>query len=107
TTCNSKPTFCIALCVPGCFCNIGLVRGPYRKCINPEECPGTNPQCPDGEHFSECGTACEETCDEPPDACIDLCVKGCFCNSGLVRGPNKICIKRDDCPGNSHELFYC
>ncbi|XP_076304973.1 serine protease inhibitor swm-1-like [Tachypleus tridentatus] len=106
-TCDSAPIYCTQECVEGCFCNSGFVRGPYRKCVRPEECPGTIPECPDGEYFSECGTACEETCEKRPDVCTLQCIRGCFCNPGLIRGPNHSCISPDECPGKDHELLYC
>ncbi|GBN30294.1 hypothetical protein AVEN_61910-1 [Araneus ventricosus] len=33
-----KPIPCSRMCVPGCICEKGLVRGPNEKCIHPKEC---------------------------------------------------------------------
>ncbi|GFX46547.1 hypothetical protein TNCV_4549861 [Trichonephila clavipes] len=30
---------CLAVCIPGCKCNEGLVRGPHNRCVRPEQCP--------------------------------------------------------------------
>lgn len=36
---NSPPQLCTDQCVPGCFCNKGLVRRDDGKCVKPAECP--------------------------------------------------------------------
>ncbi|XP_062512712.1 uncharacterized protein LOC134188563 [Corticium candelabrum] len=57
--------------------------------------------CPDGEVFTECGTACPLRCDElgsGPRPCTLQCVIGCFCPDGLYRNARNECVPVDQCP---------
>ncbi|GFY61901.1 hypothetical protein TNIN_130191 [Trichonephila inaurata madagascariensis] len=56
--------------------------------------------CPENQHYSDCGSACEKNCFNPPQVCGAVCVKGCFCDKGYIRlyysdGP---CIPEYYCP---------
>ena len=64
---------CIALCVPGCFCEEGKVRAPDGTCIQPSACVGY--ECDANQQY-ECGTECPATCDnydQPSLPCIESC----------------------------------
>ncbi|CAG2111732.1 unnamed protein product, partial [Medioppia subpectinata] len=69
---------CTMRCVPGCFCQLGLVRdyeGPW-------------------EHYTDCGTSCPKTCANMgvEMMCTMQCVSGCFCLTGMVRNYQGICV---------------
>ncbi|KAF8773179.1 Allergen Api m 6.03 / Api m 6.04 like protein [Argiope bruennichi] len=110
-TCDSynKPILCPRICLWGCICDLGFVRGPDKKCIKPEECPNKQHSeiqqnfCPRGEEYSSCHSQCESTCiqgEEHKNICKKsrLCVPGCTCKAGLVRGPDGTCIYSTECP---------
>lgn len=93
---STEPTYCIAMCVEGCFCKPGFYRSSRGRCVAAEECcDGLN------EVFTECGSACVETCNYKPDSCTEQCVMGCFCKSSdYVRRDNTTgsnCIHRSEC----------
>lgn len=91
---------CTEQCVKGCFCPDGKVRNDNGKCVLPEECDDTPTECPTGEVYKECGTACPKTCENYQDTdhvCIDLCVKGCFCPDGQVRNEDGKCVFPQEC----------
>ncbi|KAG8183312.1 hypothetical protein JTE90_002804 [Oedothorax gibbosus] len=102
-TCDNMddPPFCTLQCVPGCFCEPGLVRNSEGKCVEPYECPAD--VCGANEVFKECGTACPKTCDNRnvEIACIDKCVEGCFCKDGFVRNDEGACVKPHQCPAET------
>uniref|UniRef100_A0A482Z9F6 U23-Austrotoxin-Ht1a_1 n=1 Tax=Hickmania troglodytes TaxID=489260 RepID=A0A482Z9F6_9ARAC len=45
------------------------------------------------------GSICAATCSEPdkPLYCKDVCQKGCFCQEGLIRREDGICVDPKDC----------
>ncbi|KFM65456.1 Kunitz/BPTI-like toxin, partial [Stegodyphus mimosarum] len=101
STCQNYDDFprpCVPMCVAGCFCNEGLVRNENNICVTPQSCPS---RCPENEHFEQCGTSCPSTCDNFNDSeriCVMMCFRGCFCNQGLVRNENNLCVTPEDCP---------
>ena len=94
-TCDQTPRICTAQCVAGCFCREGTVLH-HDKCIPPSQCPSVQ-QCPTGQVYKECGSACPTTCDQTPRGCTLQCVAGCFCSDGLVLHDGK-CIPLRQCP---------
>ena len=94
-TCDQTPLLCTAQCVAGCFCREGTVLH-HEKCIPPSQCPSVQ-QCPAGQVYKECGSACPTTCDQTPRGCTLQCVQGCFCSDGLVLHDDK-CIPLSQCP---------
>ncbi|PRD21389.1 UNVERIFIED_CONTAM: hypothetical protein NCL1_51860 [Trichonephila clavipes] len=102
------------ICVPGCICDEGHVRGPNGKCIPKGQCPRGSERkykkrsCPPGEHISVCMSHCQKTCDnyEKPTPCPRKCKKGCVCDGGLVRGPRGKCIMPSKCPGIHNHKNY-
>ncbi|GIY31194.1 zonadhesin [Caerostris darwini] len=100
---------CPAACVPGCICEDGFVRGPDKKCIKPDRCPRlvtkppirTRTSCPLNEEMSRCSALCQRSCanfKDPDPFCPKVCVSGCVCKTGMVRGPQRICIYPQQCP---------
>ncbi|CRL03442.1 CLUMA_CG016437, isoform A [Clunio marinus] len=107
-TCETlgEPVFCIALCVAGCFCNDGYVRGPNGNCIPDDECP----KCGPNEHYESCGSGCGDlTCDNYGEQliCPAVCLSQCFCDKGYVRNNEGVCVPLEECPnvcGPNQEL---
>ena len=95
-TCDPSSGPCSSLCFEGCFCSEGMVLHDWN-CIPLDECPLTPEQCPDGQEFKECGSACPATCDPPRVDCSPGCVAGCFCSEGTVLNGGS-CIPLDECP---------
>ncbi|XP_035217963.1 uncharacterized protein LOC118191267 isoform X2 [Stegodyphus dumicola] len=62
--------------------------------------------CGTDEEYLECSIGCEKTCKnfEKYALCSDVCVQGCFCKSGLVRGPLRLCIPAELCK-ETNSLF--
>ena len=56
------------------------------------------PECPDGQEFKICGSACPATCQPEPGSCSDACVSGCFCAEGTVLDYDGTCIPPEECP---------
>ncbi|XP_072167120.1 zonadhesin-like [Diadema setosum] len=82
-------------CEEGCGCPDDLYLD-GDKCVPQDEC--STPECPAGQEFHLCGTACEATCEDPdPQICTSLCVTGCFCPPGLVKNGDE-CVMLQDCP---------
>eukprot|EP00494_Astrolonche_serrata_P027190 UN27453 len=77
-----------------CIAGFVMVNG---SCQNDTECPG-------GQVWSECHTACPRKCGEPePLSCIDMCVTGCGCAPGMwVKGDE--CVELQDCPKPLEDL---
>ena len=62
----------------GCFCPDDMVLH-EDECIPSRECPPIvelPEECPEGQVFNECGSACPLTCDDPPPFCTFQCVRG-------------------------------
>ncbi|GBM98796.1 Zonadhesin [Araneus ventricosus] len=101
---------CLSVCVKGCFCKPGFIRGPTGKCVRPETCPTI---CQENEEFQQCGPACPITCTNftNPRPCPLPCISGCFCRPGFVRGPDGKCISPtfcpDDCSRPNEEFRKC
>ena len=56
--------------------------------------------CPPGEIYLACGTACQATCNNPYPVCPLECVSGCFCPEDKpFRNSQGECVSRDLCPG--------
>ncbi|KAG8198783.1 hypothetical protein JTE90_007093 [Oedothorax gibbosus] len=98
----NKPFECPKICVKGCVCDKGLVRGVDGKCVEPKKCPGKD-KCPRGEHYDQCKANCQRNCTTwgKPFPCSNICVHGCVCDLGTVRGPKGKCIKPNQCPKKS------
>lgn len=106
-TCDKPHPICPRICLPGCACKRGHVRGANGKCIKLEQCPKAQlnilmmmpPVCKQNEVFLTCGTACPATCDNPhPSAiCTKNCVIGCFCKEGYLRHANGECVPMANC----------
>jgi len=65
------------------------------------------PQCPDIQVYTMCGSPCVATCESPvlPNMCMDMCVEGCFCPRSNTKGValvwddvNGKCSTVNDCP---------
>ncbi|XP_035221981.1 tissue factor pathway inhibitor-like [Stegodyphus dumicola] len=99
---------CVLMCVSGCFCDKGFVRGEDGRCIKPESCPSqAEIACPANQHFERCGTACPDTCKNYRDTarpCVLMCVPGCVCDKGLVKAEDGSCIKPESCPSQAKPL---
>ncbi|XP_045463874.1 chymotrypsin inhibitor Ani s 6-like [Harmonia axyridis] len=83
STCQKpKPSVCIALCVPGCYCKPTFIRDEKSgKCTS--KC---YPICGPNESFDSCGSACTPTCQKPTSTfCTFQCVPGCYCQQNLIR----------------------
>lgn len=54
--------------------------------------------CPEDQHYEECGSACPLTCAAPePRACTLQCVPGCYCNKGLLLNSKGVCVQAKKC----------
>ncbi|GFT45325.1 zonadhesin [Nephila pilipes] len=112
TNCSNRfhERVCAAVCVKGCFCKKGFIRGPGGKCISPTLCPVV---CKENEVFQQCGSACQRTCEnlgKPLGVCTLQCVKGCFCKPGYVRNQKGLCVLPNFCPvvcGENEEFKEC
>ncbi|XP_066462566.1 balbiani ring protein 3-like [Eleutherodactylus coqui] len=107
-------TPCPKGCARGCFCNTGYIKESETSshCIPPEDCPKINPattpkptepECPENQHWTDCGTACPITCenvDNPPEICEHRCALGCFCEPPYVflSENSKTCVLPEECP---------
>ncbi|XP_055930162.1 zonadhesin-like [Argiope bruennichi] len=110
-TCENRliPQQCTKQCVRGCFCAPGFIRGPFGKCILPQQCPLI---CGENEEFKECGTACPPTCANKTiqGLCPNTCVRGCFCRKHFVRDQSGRCVLPQLCPiecGQNEEFKEC
>jgi len=98
------PTFCTLQCVVGCFCKQGFLKNLKGECVRALECESRKhdvpmqfpsvPKCPANEEFNPCGSACAPTCKNPHPSpvCTKNCVVGCFCQGGLLRNGNGVCV---------------
>ncbi|XP_035220009.1 zonadhesin-like [Stegodyphus dumicola] len=108
-TCSNylEPIFCTKLCIKGCFCKPGYIKGPGGKCILPEECP-VGP-CRENERPTQCVIPCN-TCAQRGKCYNGYCNKGCDCKLGFYRNytghciPGSQCDLQDPlpCPRNEH-----
>ncbi|XP_035221983.1 zonadhesin-like, partial [Stegodyphus dumicola] len=94
---------CLERCVPDCFCDIGFLKTEDGRCVRRENCPvrKLTVDCPENEHFEECGSAYPTTCDNSEDferPEVEMCVKGCFCNKGFLKDENGQCVTPENCP---------
>ncbi|GFQ65784.1 uncharacterized protein TNCT_640574 [Trichonephila clavata] len=92
---------CPLICEPGCICVEGYVRGPEGKCIPKEKCSRSSERCREHSKFDHCGAhpSCQKNCQNYNEnfPCPAICVPGCICEDGYVEGPNKECIKKEEC----------
>uniref|UniRef100_A0A0N5BKS8 TIL domain-containing protein n=1 Tax=Strongyloides papillosus TaxID=174720 RepID=A0A0N5BKS8_STREA len=109
-TCSNyykKPQRCTKDCFVGCECDEGFVRNEEtNECVTPIQCPrNVTHDCPENEHFDECGTACPITCNnyfDPPKVCTMQCVVGCVCDKAFVRNEDTgKCVLAVECPRNT------
>ncbi|XP_044744019.1 zonadhesin-like [Chrysoperla carnea] len=112
-TCSNLGTKlnCIALCVPGCFCEQGYVRSASGKCVLPSQCPVNETCTKPNERYNECGTKNQRSCTNffnysPP---AGGCEKVCECDNGYVRDCNGFCTQPQSCPNlcGKNEKFDC
>uniref|UniRef100_A0A914XHC3 TIL domain-containing protein n=1 Tax=Plectus sambesii TaxID=2011161 RepID=A0A914XHC3_9BILA len=76
-----------------------------RGSVNERQSETTRLDCWDNEHFVSCGPEahCEVTCENRhnPPRCrrpqFECNFPRCVCNNGYVRGPNRRCIRPDEC----------
>uniref|UniRef100_A0A914W652 BPTI/Kunitz inhibitor domain-containing protein n=1 Tax=Plectus sambesii TaxID=2011161 RepID=A0A914W652_9BILA len=76
-----------------------------RGGVNERQSETTRLDCWDNEHFVSCGpeAQCEVTCENRhnPPRCrrpqFECNFPRCVCNNGYVRGPNRRCIRPDEC----------
>ncbi|GFQ65783.1 zonadhesin [Trichonephila clavata] len=98
---------CPLICEPGCICVEGYVRGPEGKCIPKEKCSRSSERCREHSKFDHCGAhpSCQKNCQNYNEnfPCPAICVPGCICEDGYVEGPNKECIKKEECRHYSEE----
>ncbi|GFT32287.1 zonadhesin [Nephila pilipes] len=61
--------------------------------------------CSSNEKYTECYALCQYNCDnyDEPYRCNPACIWGCICESGYVRGPNKTCIRKEECPSKPEQ----
>ena len=67
-------------------------------------------ECPGGQVWNECGSACPSTCERPNPFCFDPCEPKCECPPDTVLQDGE-CITFDECPGKflwrfSYQLIY-
>ncbi|XP_061704915.1 serine protease inhibitor swm-1-like [Cydia pomonella] len=113
TRLRSDGRMCHTACIEtGCVCKEGYLRHDNGTCVPISQC--SPPRCNDNETYSKCGTACPPTCQNRGDnctACTKQCVEDCFCNKGLVRSEDGICINPKHCPprvcGSNETLDPC
>uniref|UniRef100_A0A0N5CAQ9 TIL domain-containing protein n=1 Tax=Strongyloides papillosus TaxID=174720 RepID=A0A0N5CAQ9_STREA len=107
STCSNyykKPQKCTKDCFVGCECDEGFVRNEEtNECVTPKKCPrNVTHDCPENEHFDECGTACPITCNnyfDPPKICTKQCIVGCQCDKAFVRNEDTgKCVPGVECP---------
>ena len=55
---------------------------------------GPNIKCKLNEHFSECGSVCRQSCDREESCTLD-CKPGCFCDQGLLRNNDEVCVPEE------------
>ncbi|KAI1730225.1 trypsin inhibitor like cysteine rich domain-containing protein [Ditylenchus destructor] len=115
-SCKSPTPMCSSMCgEPKCQCQAGLVRDDSLQCVQQSECPDneSNPQkrqvneqeqpqqCPDGEEYKTCSSACEPSCRDQSPMCIAMCGPAkCQCQSGNVRDDSSRCVPSTSCPDN-------
>ncbi|KAG8177858.1 hypothetical protein JTE90_027123 [Oedothorax gibbosus] len=111
-TCTNltRSSNCPKVCVQGCVCKPGYVRGPNGACLLPSQCPAV---CSENEEFLDCGSACPSTCENFGKVSLNCslpCRKGCFCKPGYVRGPGGKCLLPQQCPivcSENEEFLDC
>ncbi|XP_032665638.1 chymotrypsin inhibitor [Odontomachus brunneus] len=55
-------------------------------------------QCPPGQEFTTCGSACPPSCNQNPNqACTLQCVVGCQCRQGLLLHSSGNCVQPQEC----------
>lgn len=62
---------------------------------------GRQPVCPLNEQFYNCIPTCRNTCDtinNPDIVCDTTCTPGCFCQKGMVRQKDGVCVFPKNCP---------
>ncbi|GIY03103.1 zonadhesin [Caerostris extrusa] len=100
-TCSNlgKNLVCTLQCVPGCFCEDGLVRNEQGECVAPEQC--SKEKCKPDEQFYECMPLCYGTCSAYTTNshlyCKMACRSGCFCKEGLYQREDGTCVPPSQC----------
>ncbi|XP_015916980.1 IgGFc-binding protein-like [Parasteatoda tepidariorum] len=90
----------IRVCPPGFKFDKEALHCRYGIQVNCHDPDNNKRACGENEKYSVCGPACEASCyniNNDYDDCPKRCVKGCFCQDGFIRGPNRICIKPNEC----------
>jgi hypothetical protein len=118
----APPTRCVltpgwvneSTCLSSCYVNNGgcneicTVTTSTNTCSNSRICSSITcssvigyliGQCPTGQVYNECGSACPTTCynHNQSISCILICVSGCFCPRGLVWFRDR-CVDPLECP---------
>ncbi|GFT53006.1 hypothetical protein NPIL_616831 [Nephila pilipes] len=113
-TCLNRHPFCIQACIPGCFCQKGLVRNDKGKCVKPNDCPtgpgGPSKQCKEDEvYYDECAPSCQGTCDtyNKKNVFCPRCLPGCWCKKGFVKNKEGKCIPTSKCPSKVPPTRSC
>lgn len=94
---------CIALAVPGCQCDHGLLAqtgtsGESIECVTPEDCKAA---CGPNKHYDPSAPGCQPTCENPslPEVCDFSFVPKCVCNKGYILSERSkySCVKPNEC----------
>eukprot|EP00054_Salpingoeca_dolichothecata_P028024 m.209432 g.209432 ORF g.209432 m.209432 type:complete len:1116 (-) comp26104_c0_seq3:129-3476(-) len=67
-----------------------------NNCMTACECDD-EPECPAGQEYQTCASACPSTCDNPKPLCLAVCRPGCACPKNQVLHEGK-CIDLSKCP---------
>uniref|UniRef100_A0AAV2L5H3 SCO-spondin n=1 Tax=Knipowitschia caucasica TaxID=637954 RepID=A0AAV2L5H3_KNICA len=81
-SCDRDGTPSPTVCVPGCQCPPGLLRGPQGQCVPPNMCP-----CVQGNKSY------------PPGARIKNNCNSCVCQQGALNCSQEVCEEVSRCPG--------
>ena len=64
------------------------------------------PECPGGQVFKECGSACTTTCDTPENQmCTKQCVQKCECPTESPVWHEGQCITKAQCPQGNFSFY--
>ena len=63
----------------------------------------TDPRCPSGKEFQQCGPLCPQTCNSSIACNSSGCAEGCFCPDGQAENSDGLCIDPRNCPSKKFE----